>query len=49
MPPLTTACTESVWSHLLVGVDVVFGSEELNSISAEAVECCLPQNCGHNR
>ena len=40
-PPAAT-CTESIWSHLLVGVDAVSDSEESDSVSAEAVECCLP-------
>ena len=46
MPPSAAARTESVWSHLM-GVDFMFNSEESDSVSAEAVESCLPQNCGH--
>ena len=41
MPPFTAAKTESVWSYLLIGIDVMSDSKESDPVSAEAVERCL--------
>ena len=49
MSPAAASAAEGVWSHLLVGVDLISDSEEPDSVSAKALESCLTPDCGHHR